>query len=236
MSPEMLLQQGHNYRMDWWCLGLLMHEMISARHPFHGSSHYDTLRNMVTKPPTIDGRLSAPAALAVKAMLVKNPRARLCCREGISELKALPFFTPVDWDALYNKQIVMPYRPRLVNESDVSSFETTFTREKAIDSLVDPADKDAADGKGRKKGGKGGGILGMFGLGGGGGGDDKNKGANGKAGEEGLSDSFKGFSFTKEENTAAEAFRSALKDGTASSGTAGPSSAATATAHGDGSN
>jgi serine/threonine protein kinase len=21
MSPEMLLQQGHNYRMDWWCLG-----------------------------------------------------------------------------------------------------------------------------------------------------------------------------------------------------------------------
>ena len=61
MSPEMLLQQGlqalsvcmyvcmyvgedsdramyvynilsgHNYRMDWWCVGLLMHEMISAR-------------------------------------------------------------------------------------------------------------------------------------------------------------------------------------------------------------
>lgn len=51
MSPEMLLQQGHNFRMDWWCLGLLMHEMISARHPFHGPSHYDTLRNMVTKPP-----------------------------------------------------------------------------------------------------------------------------------------------------------------------------------------
>lgn len=49
MSPEMLLQQGHNYRMDWWCLGLLMHEMISARHPFNGASHYDTLRNMVTK-------------------------------------------------------------------------------------------------------------------------------------------------------------------------------------------
>jgi hypothetical protein len=62
--------------------GLLMHEMISARHPFHGASHYDTLRNMVTKPPTIDARLSAPAAMAVKMMLVKNPRARLCCREG----------------------------------------------------------------------------------------------------------------------------------------------------------
>lgn len=49
MSPEMLLQQGHNFRMDWWCLGLLMHEMITARHPFHGPTHYDTLRNMVTR-------------------------------------------------------------------------------------------------------------------------------------------------------------------------------------------
>lgn len=58
MSPEMLLQQGHNYRMDWWCLGLLMHEMISGRHPFYGAKHYDTLRNMVTKPPNIDPRLS----------------------------------------------------------------------------------------------------------------------------------------------------------------------------------
>lgn len=56
MSPEMLLQQGHNWRMDWWCVGLLMHEMISARHPFHGPSHYDTLRNMVTKQPLIDQR------------------------------------------------------------------------------------------------------------------------------------------------------------------------------------
>ena len=38
MSPEMLLQQGHSFRMDWWCVGLLMHEMLTARHPFHGQS------------------------------------------------------------------------------------------------------------------------------------------------------------------------------------------------------
>ena len=62
MSPEMLLQQGHSFRMDWWCLGLLMHEMITSRHPFHGPSHYDTLRNMVTRPPAID-RYSALSRL-----------------------------------------------------------------------------------------------------------------------------------------------------------------------------
>ncbi len=130
---------------------------------------------MVTKPPTIDNRLSAPATMAVKSMLVKNPLARLCCKTGIAELKALPFFTVVDWEALHDKRIAMPYRwvsewvnkiiellyipvlallllfasvcvhvcrPRLADDTDVSSFEATFTREKAIDSLVDPTDKD----------------------------------------------------------------------------------------------
>jgi hypothetical protein len=57
--------------MDWWCLGLLMHEMISSRHPFHGATHYDTLKNMVTKPPTIDPRLSPTSSAIVRHFLVK---------------------------------------------------------------------------------------------------------------------------------------------------------------------
>ena len=66
MPPEMLLQQGHTWRMDWWCLGLLIHEMITARHPFQGPTHYDTLRNMVSKQPLLDPRLSPASALVVK--------------------------------------------------------------------------------------------------------------------------------------------------------------------------
>jgi len=57
MAPEMLLQRGHGRVVDWWCLGLLMHEMLTGRHPFQGASHYDTLRAMVTAEPTIDPRV-----------------------------------------------------------------------------------------------------------------------------------------------------------------------------------
>lgn len=137
MSPEMLLQQGHNFRMDWWCLGLLMHEMISARHPFHGPSHYDTLRNMVTKQPTIDPRLSTQAATVVRSLLIKSPRARLCCRTGAAELKTLPFFQQLDWTALLELRIEAPYKPNLSGTMDISSFEATFTREQAVDSIGD---------------------------------------------------------------------------------------------------
>lgn len=183
MSPEMLLQQGHNYRMDWWCVGLLMHEMISARHPFHGPSHYDTLRNMVTKQPNIDQRLSKNAATVVRNLLIKNPRARLCCREGISELKALPLFAELDWDALYEKRVVMPHIPELKDNADISSFESTFTNEAPVDSVSDmPKDKKSA-GQTKK------GIMGLFGLGGG----------NTKNSDELDSDAFKDFAFAKDE-------------------------------------
>ena len=181
MSPEMLLQQGHNYRMDWWCLGLIMHEMVSTKHPFMGPTHYDTLRNMVTKPPTLDSNLSAKAATVARNLLIKNPHARLCCRSGIKELKALPFFESVDWDALYNKTINGPYVPDIRGSMDVSSFETTFTREAPIDSVSESPGPN----KSKRKG-----LLKIFGIGGSNDNDDEKQ------------DVFQGFSFAREDYNA----------------------------------
>jgi serine/threonine protein kinase len=188
MSPEMLLQQGHNWRMDWWCLGLLMHEMLSARHPFHGPSHYDTLRNMVTKQPVIDARVSKEASIVIRGLLIKNPRARLCCRNGLSELKTLPFFSGVDWTALYNKTTPVPHVPMLGDITDTSSFENTFTREAAVDSVADDPKT-----KSRRKGG---GIMGLFGF-------NMQSSPSSKAGG-GTDDSFSGFSFAHDEEKESE--------------------------------
>lgn len=157
MPPEMLLQRGHNWRMDWWCLGLLMHEMISTRHPFNGPSHYDTLRNMVTKQPVVDSRLSPAAVAVVRGLLEKAPKSRLCCKTGINELKSLPFFASIDWDALYQRKVKAPYVPELTTKEDTSLFETTFTKEAPVDSIAEPV-------KASKTGKSGGGILGFFGF------------------------------------------------------------------------
>ena len=175
--------------MDWWCVGLLMHEMISTKHPFQGPSHYDTLRNMVTKQPSVDSRLSPAAGAVVKGFLIKNPKSRLCCKDGISELKQLPFFSVVDWDALYERRVEMPYKPELKDLTDVSSFETTFTREAPIDSLSEHAN--SGKGKKSKKG-----IMGLFRMGGANAG---NAGTPKGPGESDDVDAFKGFTFTKNE-------------------------------------
>ena len=163
-----------------------MHEMISTRHPFNGPSHYDTLRNMVTKQPVIDSRLSPLAVAVVRGLLVKAPKARLCCRTGVNELKEMPFFNSLDWDALFNGRIRAPYIPELSNKEDISSFETTFTKEAAVDSIAEPP-------RSVKNGGKSGGrgILGFFGF------KNTSQSDTAKAGAE--SAPFDGFEFGKNE-------------------------------------
>ena len=44
----MLLQRGHSKEVDFWSLGILMSELLTGRHPFRASNHYNTLKNIVT--------------------------------------------------------------------------------------------------------------------------------------------------------------------------------------------
>lgn len=119
----------------------------------------------------------------VRSFLIKNPRARLCCREGIKELQALPFFAGLDWEAVMARRVRMPYKPDLAGATDISSFETTFTREAPVDSVGDAS---SAGGKASKKKS----FIGMiFG--------DGSKKA--EVAEDTDVDAFKGFAFAKDD-------------------------------------
>lgn len=146
MAPEMLLQKGHNHKSDWWSLGLLCHEMLTTRHPFHSSSHYETLKAMVTKSPSLDSRLSPRAKAFIKSLLIKNPANRLCCKYGMSELRTVSFFANLDWDGLQRRSRPGPYCPNILNNEDISSFESTFTKEQPIDSIAADKTKSSSGG------------------------------------------------------------------------------------------
>ena len=65
---------------------------------------------------------------------MKNPKRRLGSK-GLDDVKRHPFFGPdIDWQAVAEKRIVAPIKPKLKDEMDTSNFAEEFTRLPLTDS------------------------------------------------------------------------------------------------------
>mmetsp|Transcript_46183 Transcript_46183/g.68120 ORF Transcript_46183/g.68120 Transcript_46183/m.68120 type:complete len:381 (-) Transcript_46183:2-1144(-) len=138
MAPEMLLRQVYNKSVDWWCLGLLGHEMLTGKHPFIGSSHHETLSNMISRHPNLDHQnLSNAARDFVSKLLVKDTNTRLgCCSKGVQEMECHLFYNNLSWKHVLEKRVLVPCKPNVTGPTDISNFEEMYTNEKAVDSVV----------------------------------------------------------------------------------------------------
>lgn len=47
--------------------------------------------------------------------MTKNPARRLGCVDGENAIRNHPFFKDMDWDALEQRKVRPPFRPRVVN-------------------------------------------------------------------------------------------------------------------------
>ena len=47
MAPEQLLQKSYSFSVDWFQLGITLAELLTRRHPFQGTNHYQTMKNIV---------------------------------------------------------------------------------------------------------------------------------------------------------------------------------------------
>lgn len=98
----------------------------------------------------------------------------------------MPFFQGFDWDGVQNLRVKAPYTPDITSAEDISSFETTFTREAAVDSVSEKAPTNK-DGTTKKPGF----MQKMFGIG-------KTK-QNNQTENVIDDDAFKDFAFAKED-------------------------------------
>ena len=73
----------------------------------------------------------------ITKLLEKEPANRLGTKEGIEEILRHPFFADLKVDELLSKSIHPPFKPTLSADLfDVSNFDTQFTSEEAINSVI----------------------------------------------------------------------------------------------------
>ena len=80
MSPEQIQGQDVDARSDLFAFGILLHEMLTGRHPWSRPSSVDTLHAILHDDPPADGRClphgGAALAAVVKTLLRKTPAER----------------------------------------------------------------------------------------------------------------------------------------------------------------
>ncbi|XP_042492865.1 serine/threonine-protein kinase WAG1-like [Macadamia integrifolia] len=110
LAPELVSGNGHGNGVDWWAFGVFMYELLYGRTPFMGPTKEATLRNIASSrqfrlPGSAGEEGEEEARDLIHRLLVKDPRGRLGCAKGATDIKRHPFFDGIKWP------LIRTYRP-----------------------------------------------------------------------------------------------------------------------------
>ncbi|KAB1252790.1 Ribosomal protein S6 kinase alpha-3, partial [Camelus dromedarius] len=110
MAPEVVNRRGHTQSADWWSFGVLMFEMLTGTLPFQGKDRKETMT------------------------MILKPVADCAGPDGVEEIKRHSFFSTIDWNKLYRREIHPPFKPATGRPEDTFYFDPEFTAKTPKDS------------------------------------------------------------------------------------------------------
>lgn len=116
LAPEVINAVGHGSEVDWWSLGILIHELIYGYTPFRGSHRDATFSNILCKPLQFPEKpeVSSACKNLIEQLLIRDPARRLGGRAGAEEIKAHRFFESINWSLIRNEP--PPFAPKAAQE------------------------------------------------------------------------------------------------------------------------
>eukprot|EP00123_Amoebidium_parasiticum_P013653 comp22077_c0_seq1/m.32171 comp22077_c0_seq1/g.32171 ORF comp22077_c0_seq1/g.32171 comp22077_c0_seq1/m.32171 type:complete len:524 (-) comp22077_c0_seq1:916-2487(-) len=137
MAPEVLKQRGYGKAVDWWCIGVLLYEMLSGLPPFYDENTDQMYQKILFSELSFPEDMDPVSRSIIGQLLEKDPEKRLgSSKNGTDEIKAHPFFRPINWANLLAKRVVAPWRPPLTHQLDTAFFDSEFTSMAPQDSVV----------------------------------------------------------------------------------------------------
>ncbi|KAL1131989.1 hypothetical protein AAG570_011599 [Ranatra chinensis] len=130
LAPEVLEDNDYGRAVDWWGVGVVMYEMMCGRLPFYNKDHDVLFTLILMEEVKFPRSISSQAKDLLSGLLVKDPNKRLGGGPYDAEdIKAHPFFSPINWTDLYHKRIQPPFKPQVVSDTDTRYFDSEFTGE-----------------------------------------------------------------------------------------------------------
>jgi len=132
LAPEMISGGVQNFGVDWWCLGILIFEMLVGRVPFQDTKDMKLYMHVMHSTAKVPKILSWEAQEIIHKLLMKRQFERLGSGpHGAREIKQEPWFElelkdtveAFQWEKLASFKLTAPYKPPIFREEDYSHFE-----------------------------------------------------------------------------------------------------------------
>jgi len=125
LAPEIILNEGHDLGVDYWALGVLIYEMTAGIPPFYADSPMDVYEKILSGHINIPSYFSRSISDLVKKLLKTYQSKRLGkTKGGTGTVMKHKWFSGFDWDALLNKELTVPIKPKLKSADDPSNFDS----------------------------------------------------------------------------------------------------------------
>ncbi|XP_055333343.1 calcium-independent protein kinase C-like [Paramacrobiotus metropolitanus] len=140
IAPEILRELQYGASVDWWAMGVLMYEMMAGQPPFEADNEDDLFESILNDAVLYPVWLSQDAVSILRDFMTKDPAKRLGCiqaRGYEQEVLLHPFFRDIDFEALEQRKIKPPFKPKIRSKRTTENFDPEFTREDAVLTPID---------------------------------------------------------------------------------------------------
>ena len=116
LAPEVLLNENHNFSIDYYSVGIITFEFIFGHRPYLGKNKHEVKQLVLTKQAQIDYEdlpeyFMYETADFVNGLIQRKPKNRLG-KNGISNIINHPWFEGFNWENLKKKKLKSPYIPK----------------------------------------------------------------------------------------------------------------------------
>lgn len=127
VAPETILNKGHDRAVDYWALGILMHELLTGNPPFTASDPMKTYNLILKGIDMIDFakyNVGRSAQSLIKKLCRDLPSERLGYqRGGIMDIKKHKWFQGFDWNGLVERTLPSPIQQPVRGPCDTTNFD-----------------------------------------------------------------------------------------------------------------
>jgi hypothetical protein len=124
LAPEIILNEGHDLAVDYWALGVLIYEMTAGMPPFYADDPMEVYEKILSGHVSIPSHFSKSLSDIVKKLLKTYQSKRLGnTKGGTGAVMKHKWYSGFDWEALLNKKMQVPIKPKVSGNDDASNFD-----------------------------------------------------------------------------------------------------------------